>query len=98
MSSDDTHNRELPQYSTVHANVDIDRILQFLNTTDVKLTRLKEDIDRMHTDVQELRSLLVTTARTAVVDDLITDTAPMDHGRQIVAPKGYIPEPPKHQH
>ena len=71
MSSGDTHNRELPQYSTVHVNLDIDRILQFLNTTDVKLTCLKEDIDRMHTDLQQMHSLVVASARTAVDEDLI---------------------------
>ena len=80
MSSGDTHNRELPQYSTVHANLDIDRILQFLNTTDVKLTRLKEDINRMHTDLQQMHSLVVASARTAVDEDLIMDAAPIDHG------------------
>ena len=96
MSSGDTHNRELPQYSMVHVNLDIDQILQFLNTTDVKLTRLKEDIDRMHTD-QQMRSLVVASARTAVDEDLIMDAAPIDHGRETIAPRGSIPEPPKHQ-
>ena len=97
MSSGDTHNRELTQYPTGHANLDIDLILQFLNTTDVKLTRLKEDIDRMHTDLQQMRSLVVASARTAVDEDLIMDAAPIDHGRETIAPRGSIPEPPKHQ-
>ena len=70
---------------------------RFLNTTDVKLTRLKEDIDRMHTDLQQMRSLVVASARTTVDDNLIMDAAPIDHGRETIAPLGSIPEPPKHK-
>jgi hypothetical protein len=61
MSSHFTLNREPPQESTVHVNPDIEQILQFLSVTKLNLTCLQQDIDRIHANLQQIRSLVVAS-------------------------------------
>ena len=95
MSSRFDLNRELPKESTVHANPDIERILQFLSATELNLTRLQQDIDRIHADLQQIRALVVASAITT--EEVFMDADTFDDRRAPTEPRHPTLESQQHQ-
>lgn len=71
-----TLNQELPQEYAAHENPDIKRILQFLSTTELNLTRIQKDIDHIHTNIQQIRLLVL--AMTITAEDVFLDADTFD--------------------